>query len=190
MPPMGSPASGLPCIPASPKLRAKSSSFASLMCHHVPDESTHALPAASNSRNIMPVLYVHTENEPVYAPTHPLNHPENEAIFNKHPPVIYPPPDLVPASNFRPRSPINLIQNSNPPMPNLMRHSSTSIGSPGLSSASSSGFETARSSSSSMSSIMFENQNYSPSGNGLINSQVLEIIKEASPPTMTNSSRV
>ena len=179
----------LPCIPQSPKLKTKSSSFASLMCHQVPDETTSAMTfnfSASIHQNIiMPVLYVHTENEPIYAPTHPLNHPENEAIFNKHPPVIYPPPDLVPASTFRPRSPALTVQTLNSP-PILTRHSSTSIGSPGLSSASSSGFETARSSSSSMSSIMFESHigGLTTSSN---NPNVLECIKEASP--MTTSSR-
>lgn len=80
-----------PISSTSPNLlRSKSSSFASLMCTQVPeDEKLEIL-------NLNPVLYVQNEKEPVYAPTNPLNHPENRAVFMGHPPIIYPPPDLVP----------------------------------------------------------------------------------------------
>ena len=205
----------MPCIPQSPKLKTKSSSFASLMCHQgIPqDEETTSIEVVANttSSSLLPVLYVHTQEEPVYAPTHPLNHPENEAIFNKHPPVIYPPPDLVPTSTTfrRPQSPQVLYHhqvqtgtgNNLHSPPNLMRHSNTSIGSPS-SATSSSGFETARSSSSSMSSIMLDNNHGGTSGgyqgtSGYAqmpmgtshgnNPNGLECIKEASP--MTTSSR-
>ena len=205
----------MPCIPQSPKLKTKSSSFASLMCHQgIPqDEETTSIEVVANttSSSLLPVLYVHTQEEPVYAPTHPLNHPENEAIFNKHPPVIYPPPDLVPTSTTfrRPQSPQVLYHhqvqtgtgNNLHSPPNLMRHSNTSIGSPS-SATSSSGFETARSSSSSMSSIMLDNNHGATSGgypgtSGYAqmpmgtshgnNPNGLECIKEASP--MTTSSR-
>ena len=205
----------MPCIPQSPKLKTKSSSFASLMCHQgIPqDEETTSIEISTNTSSLLPVLYVHTQEEPVYAPTHPLNHPENEAIFNKHPPVIYPPPDLVPTSTTfrRPQSPQVLYHhqvlassgtgNNLHSPPNLMRHSNTSIGSPS-SATSSSGFETARSSSSSMSSIMLDNSHGGTSGgypgtSGYAqlpmgtshgnNPNGLECIKEASP--MTTSSR-
>ena len=207
----GTPNGVLPRIPQSPKLKTKSSSFASLMCHQgIPqDETTSEVMmhpgGSSNTTSLMPVLYVHTQDEPVYAPTHPLNHPENEVIFNKHPPVIYPPPDLVPTSTFRrPQSPQALVHHHHHQQtlhspPNLMRHSSTSIGSPS-SATSSSGFETARSSSSSMSSIMFDNNHgiigypgtsghaqVPMAGNHGNHPNGLECIKEASP--MTTSSR-
>jgi hypothetical protein len=72
------------------------------MCHQPQGEVT--TPIRPNSfqnaspTNVMPVLYVHSELEPVYAPTNPLNHPENSALRMSHPPVIYPPPDLVSGS--------------------------------------------------------------------------------------------
>lgn len=146
--------------PTPPKMipltRTKSSSFASLIC-------TQVLP-----EKLDPVLYVQTESEPVYAPTNPLNHPENRAIYNAHPPVIYPPPDLVLRPTFKPLT--------------RPRSDDISMGSPGLSSASSGGFETARSSSSSMSSI-FESQHAAAANH----QHLLESIRETSP--MTSSSR-
>ena len=157
----------------------KSRSFASLMCHNVPDETNFG---------IDPVLYVQTENEPVYAPTNPLNHPENHAVFNVHPPVIYPPPDLVPSSTFRPKSPVVLKPSQSSPKAgnHLVRRSNSSLGSSGSPSSASSGFETARSSSStssgSMSSInVLGFQSHHQSNN------VLESIRETSP--MISSSR-
>ena len=85
-----------------PLLKSKSSSFASLMCTQgIPDDLIcTASPFFSNDTHAInqnPVMYVQTEMEPIYAPTNPLNHPENRAVFNAHPPVIYPPPDLVPS---------------------------------------------------------------------------------------------
>ena len=146
-------------------------------------------------------MYVHTELEPIYAPTNPLNHPENRAVFNGHPPVIYPPPDLVPAataplspakvSSSSSKSPPGLVLMTNaghgsPGSYNVIRRSNASLGSPGLSSASSSGFETARSSSSSsMSSIMFENHANLSAGQNA----VLESIRETSPMTSSSISR-
>ena len=162
----------LPKIPQSPKLVKKSRSFASLMCHYVPDEQTNYL-----INHLNPVLYVKNQNEPVYAPTNPLNHPENLAVCNAHPPVIYPPPDLVPASTFRPKSPVKILPNS--PQPALQRS---------LSSASSSGFETARSSSASSSmSSMFEASNSGGLQGFHGQNNVLESIRETSP--MVCSSR-
>ena len=127
--------------PREPKIVhvKKSRSFASLMCHNAQTEA------------IDPVLYV-PENEPVYAPTNPLNHPENSPVFNVHPPVIYPPPDLVPSSTFKPK-------NSSASSP--IRRSNSSLGS-------SSATSSAETSSSSMSSII---QNH----------HVLESIRETSP---------
>ena len=155
----------------------KSRSFASLMCHNVPDETNFS---------IDPVLYVQSENEPVYAPTNPLNHPENHAVFNVHPPVIYPPPDLVPSSTFKPKSPVVLKTSSSPKAGNhLVRRSNSSLGSSGSPSSASSGFETARSSSSTSSSMSSINvlgfQSHHQSNN------VLESIRETSP--MISSSR-
>ena len=218
----------------NPLLKSKSSSFASLMCHQiVPDELNCTAPPilinplqTAISKN--PVMYVHTELEPIYAPTNPLNHPENRAVFNGHPPVIYPPPDLVtpaPASGLAPdlssptpapaskssmqmqsssmsstsfcnKSPPGLVLmtgnagHGSPGSYNVIRRSNASLGSPGLSSASSSGFETARSSSSSsMSSIMFENHASLAVQNAGQNNAVLESIRETSPMTSSSISR-
>ena len=142
-----------------------------------------------------PVMYVQTELEPIYAPTNPMNHPENRAVFNAHPPVIYPPPDLVPSpgtgaggtplkqvsSPYSSKSPgLMLVMTGSPGLTrspviyagygsaNVVRRSNASLGSPGLSSASgSSGFETARSSSSSsVSSIMFDMSHVNMAGGG------------------------
>ena len=177
-------------------------------------------------------MYVQTELEPIYAPTNPMNHPENRAVFNAHPPVIYPPPDLVHSAGVEGGTPVKQVSSpySNSKSPGLMlvmtgspgytgspgltrspgiyqtgygsanvvRRSNASLGSPGLSSASgSSGFETARSSSSSsVSSIMFDmshvnvtgdNRLQNPGGAGGAN--ILESIRETSPMTSTSVSR-
>ena len=202
-----------------------------LICTASPffSNDTHAI-------NQNPVMYVQTEMEPIYAPTNPLNHPENRAVFNAHPPVIYPPPDLVPSIKPEvafikpemgtPLTPVKQVPSPNPfstfctapaskagpglvvmtgshdttgnglfqtgsglyqtgnghANSNIVRRSNASLGSPGLSSASSSGFETARSSSSSsMSSI---HASLSAGQNA-----VLESIRETSPMTSSSISR-
>ena len=224
---------------AGPLMKSKSSSFASLMCHQgVPDDKIYTAPPLfmnplETPISQSPVMYVQTELEPIYAPTNPMNHPENRAVFNAHPPVIYPPPDLVHSAGVEGGStPVKQVSSpySNSKSPGLMlvmtgspgytgspgltrspgiyqtgygsanvvRRSNASLGSPGLSSASgSSGFETARSSSSSsVSSIMFDmshvnvtgdNRLQNPGGAGGAN--ILESIRETSPMTSTSVSR-
>ena len=215
-----------------PLLKSKSSSFASLMCHQgVPDDKIFTAPPLfmnplETAMSQSPVMYVQTELEPIYAPTNPMNHPENRAVFNAHPPVIYPPPDLVPSpgtgvggtpvkqvsSPYSSKSPgLMLVMTGSPGLTrspgiyagygsaNVVRRSNASLGSPGLSSASgSSGFETARSSSSSsVSSIMFDmsHVNMAGGGPGLQNpgggggANILESIRETSPMTSTSVSR-
>ncbi len=209
----GQTSSRLPCIPQSPpRLRAKSSSFASLMCHQGGMEAVEDRVALSQSSNnfpqavnLTPVQYVSSENEPIYAPTNPLNHPENSALRMCHPPVIYPPPDLVPASNFQQQqssASTGRYMVATPPGVMMRRShsgqlsgrvssggsssSNISHSSPGLSSSASSGFETARSSSSLASSTIssvFDQGAVGGAGPGpgAGGQMVLESIREVSP---------